>query len=115
MMKKYVLPLILVSLVIAVPALAQSTNPATDLFVNVGQNDFMSIIMKLITILLGVIGVVSILFIILGGFQYMTSGANASLAEQGMKTLKYAVMGLIIVILSYTIVVVIVNSLFKVN
>lgn len=47
-------------------------------------------------------GSVAALFIIIGGLQYMTSGGNEEQAKKGKKTLTYAVVGLVIVLLSVT-------------
>jgi len=73
---------------------------ATDIIRNIIQN-----------ILLPIAGIVAVLFIIVGGFQYITSGANEEWAETGKKTLRNAVIGLVVIILSYIIVIVIANSL----
>lgn len=100
-------------LLLATPAFAIS-NPASGLFVNDfgGSNTFSGIVMAVIqNILLPIVGIISVLFIIIGGFQYITSGANEELAETGKKTLTNAIIGLVIVILSYIIVTVIINAL----
>jgi len=88
-------------------------NPATDFFVTIpGNGDFKSILLFAIQkILLPLVGLVSVAFIIIGGFQYITSGGNEEQAEAGKKTLTNAIIGLVVVILSYIIVVVIINAL----
>jgi hypothetical protein len=63
-------------------------------------------------ILLPLAGIIAVLFIIIGGYQYMTSGANEELAESGKKTLQNSIIGLVIVILSYIIVNVVINAVF---
>ena len=62
-----------------------------------------------IRILLYLAGAVAVLFVIIGGYQYMTSGGNEETAEKGRKTLINAIIGIVIIILSYVIVNVIVN------
>lgn len=62
-------------------------------------------------ILLPIAGTIAVLFIIIGGFQYITSGGNEELAEAGKKNLQNAIIGLVIVILSYVIIRVIIYSL----
>jgi hypothetical protein len=101
----------MVLLLIALPVFAQQPNPAPDLFVSLGSNDFYSIIQLIGKSLIGLVGVISVFYVIYGGFQYLTSGFNAAQAEQGKKTIRNAVIGLIVVILSYIIVTVVVNSL----
>ncbi len=62
-----------------------------------------------INLLLGLAASAAILFIILGGFWYMTAGANAEQAEKGRKALMNAVIGLVVIILSFVIVRVVLN------
>ncbi|MBU6447783.1 hypothetical protein KGQ24_03010 [Patescibacteria group bacterium] len=61
-------------------------------------------------ILLSVLAMIAVLFIIIGGFQYVTSSGNQEQAEKGRSTVVYAVIGLVIAILAYTIVSVVNNS-----
>jgi type IV secretory pathway VirB2 component (pilin) len=56
-------------------------------------------------------GIIAVLFIIIGGYQYIFSGANEDLAEKGKKTLTNAVIGLVIIILSYVIVRIVARTL----
>jgi hypothetical protein len=93
-------------------------NPSTSLFIDFskvtnGGNDFNYLIVYLIQLILGFVGLVALMYLIWGGYLYITSGINAGLAEQGKKTIKNAIVGLIIVTLSYIIVIVVVNSLWK--
>ncbi len=93
-------------------------NPAPNFFVdltkpNIGQtNTFAGLISFIIIQTLKVVGVLAVGFIIFGGLQYLTSGGNEEQAEAGKKTLTNAVIGLVIIILSYVIVAVVVNALF---
>lgn len=52
---------------------------------------------------------VAVLFLIIGGFWYITSAGNEENAEKGKKTVINAIIGLIIIILSYVIVNVVVG------
>lgn len=62
------------------------------------------IVTVLLRYLFAVSGTAAALFIILGGFWYMTSAGNEEQAEKGQKTITYAIIGLVVVIMSYTIV-----------
>jgi hypothetical protein len=114
---KFQAGLVIVSLLMAKVAFAvELKNPSSDFFVGSlgGDGGFGSIILFMITkILLPLTGIVSVFFIILGGYQYMASGANEEMAESGKKTLQNAIIGLVIVILSYVIVNVVINALAK--
>jgi len=50
--------------------------------------------------LLGFVGGLALLFIVYGGFLYITSGGNKDRIETAKKTLTYAILGLILVALS---------------
>lgn len=66
-------------------------------------------------ILLPLAGLIAVLFLIIGGFQYMFAGANPELAKKGKETLKNAIVGLIVVILSYVIITIVVTTLMKIR
>src|ERR1051326_9483449 len=71
-----------------------------------GPVQFIAFINRL---LLLVAGAVAVLFVIIGGYQYMTSGGNEESAEKGRKTVTNAIIGVVIIILSYVIVNAVVN------
>lgn len=68
---------------------------------------------RVIKVLLTLGGIIAVVFIIIGGYQYMTSAGNEESAGKGKKTLLYAVIGLAVILLAYTIVTVVFNSLTK--
>jgi glucose uptake protein GlcU len=68
---------------------------------------------KVFTLLLGISGAIAVLFVLLGGFQYMTSAGNEKQAETGKNNVMYAIIGLVVVILAYTIVNVVVRLVTK--
>lgn len=61
--------------------------------------------------LLTLAGTVAVLFIILGGFRYMTAAGNEEASESGRKILMNAVIGLVIVVMAAAIVRVVVTTL----
>lgn len=109
-MKKYVFPvaiMLLVALGYSMPALAQTglaAPPSFGLTDLSGGTGLTGLITRIVNIILGISAAVAILFIIIGGFQYILSGANEGLAKRGKTTLTNAVIGLIIIILSYTVI-----------
>lgn len=62
------------------------------------------IAMNLVRMLLYVVGYASLIFIIYGGFKYMTQGDNANGTAAARKTIQNAIIGLVISILSVSIV-----------
>jgi choline-glycine betaine transporter len=69
------------------------------------------IIGSVVSLLLGLSGLIAMLFIIIGGYQYLTSGANEELAKTGKKTLTNAIIGLVIIIMSYVIIYITLGTL----
>ncbi len=68
-------------------------------------------ILKIINIALAVAGLVAVLFLIIGGFRYITSAGNEETAGQAKKVITNAIIGIVIIILSFVIVRVISNAL----
>src|SRR3989344_8747663 len=69
------------------------------------------LIMRFIQILLAVAGLVAVIFLIIGGFRYITAGGNEETSESAKKTVTNAIIGIVIVILAFVIVRVISNAL----
>lgn len=86
-------------------------NPAEDFFISYTDNSFGGLLTRFIQLILGVVGVVAMAYIIIGGFQYMTSRGDEEQASAGKKTVVNAIIGLVIVIFSYVIIAVVINAL----
>lgn len=68
-------------------------------------------ILKIINIALAVAGLIAVLFLIIGGFRYITSAGNEETAESAKKIITNAIIGIVVIILSFVIVRVISNAL----
>lgn len=64
-----------------------------------------------INLLLGLSGVVSVIFLMLGGFWYLTAAGNEEQAEKGRKVLTNAIIGLVVIIMSFALVRIAINLL----
>jgi hypothetical protein len=64
---------------------------------------------NIIKIALTFAGAVAVVFVIIGGYQYITSAGNEEAAEKGKKTLINAIIGIIIIVMSYVVINVITN------
>jgi hypothetical protein len=116
-MKKYfgVAVMMFIMAATALPVFAQGLTPSPsyglpDLS---GSRGIPGLVSTIINIILGLTGLVSVLFIVVGGFQYILSGANEALAKRGKTTITNAIIGLIIVILSYTVITVVTRTFLK--
>lgn len=67
------------------------------------------LIINIIRIMLMFAGIIAVVFVIIGGYMYITSGGNAEQAEKGKNTVVNAIVGIVMIILSYVIINVIVN------
>lgn len=76
-----------------------------------GSQSFGALILTVIQILLLVVGSLSVLFLIIGGVRYVTAAGNEENAEGAKKTMTHAVIGLIVVVLSFAIITIITNVL----
>ena len=73
--------------------------------------DFDSAILNATNWILGFVGMIAVLMLIWGGVVYLTSAGDESKAENGKKTLTYAIIGIVIAGLAYAIVNVIVVTI----
>ncbi|MDR3642334.1 MAG: pilin [Candidatus Doudnabacteria bacterium] len=71
-----------------------------------GQN---GLIYLVITMLLYIAGAIAIVFVIVGGYQYITSAGNEEAAEKGKQNVVNAIIGIVIIVLSFVIINVISN------
>jgi divalent metal cation (Fe/Co/Zn/Cd) transporter len=63
--------------------------------------------------MLFIVGLLSVIVIIYSGILYIISAGNSNTVQKAKTTLTYAVVGLIVAILSYAIVSFVVNALKK--
>lgn len=59
---------------------------------------------NILGLVLGFAGVVLFIYLIIGGFKYITSGGNPQQAESAKNTITYAIGGLVVVVLSFFII-----------
>ncbi len=69
-----------------------------------GKDDAGNLIENVIGILLWAIGVISVIMIVVGGIRYALSAGNSSSITAAKDTVLYAVIGLVVALLSYAIV-----------
>ncbi len=80
---------------------APNTAPAAN-------KDLSTIILDTLKVLLSIIGTLSVIMLVVGGIMYITS-AGSDRADMAKKTIQYAIVGLIVAILSLVVVTQIVN------
>ncbi len=94
----------------ALPALAQFESGQENVnavaqSAGVGESqDLFTIIGRIINIALGFVGVVLLIILLYSGFEYMTAGGNPEKVSNAVKRIRNAVIGLVIIFLSFAIV-----------
>lgn len=100
--------LTLLLIFLAVPTVVGAVSLPNPLGANINTaNDLYVVLIKAF---LGAIGLVSLTFFIWGGFRLMTSAGSPEVVKKSKDTLLYALLGMVIVILSYTIVQFVFNT-----
>ncbi len=59
---------------------------------------------NLITSLMAFAGISAVIFIILGGIKFITSGGDEYKVSQAKRTLTFSIIGLVVVVMSYAII-----------
>ncbi len=67
------------------------------------STDIRLIAASILNALFGLIGILSVIFIIYGGFVWMTAGGNQELVKKAQRTLQAGLIGIIIVLSSYSL------------
>lgn len=102
----------LIGSLLAIPAFAALDLPKPAGLPGQETDTFTNVVLYYIDVFLVVVGIITVGFLIYGGFRYITSAGNEEQAEAGKKAIQNAIIGLVVVILSYVIVAVISNALF---
>jgi hypothetical protein len=69
-----------------------------------------TLLVRVVDLVFIIAGMTAVLFVVIGGFRYIVSAGSDDQAKAGRKTITYALIGLVIIILAYTIVSVISNT-----
>lgn len=63
-----------------------------------------STITNILYVVISVLGIVAVIFVLIGGYNYMTSAGDANKVKKGKETILYACIGLVICALAFVIV-----------
>ena len=68
------------------------------------------LIIRVLNILLGVVGLVAVLFLVWGGFKYITSAGEEGAIEAAKGTIINALIGIVVVLLAFALVRIVANA-----
>lgn len=96
-------------------ALADDMDPGQDRSVGAGQDTFWGIenplkadsftelLVNIINWATGIASTVAVLMVVIAGFQYMISGGDENKTKSAMNTIKWSLIGLVIILMSWGI------------
>lgn len=90
-------------------AMAQAIDPEADQpaiirALSGGQTGLRGIVLTIINFFLGFLGLLAVVMIIYGGFLYVSSAGNEENVNKAKKILLYAVVGIVVIIVSFALV-----------
>lgn len=92
-----------------VPVLAQSIYPKPP--AGVPTTPLIDMITKISSVILLLVGGIAVLFLIIGGFQYITASGNEQGIARAKMTIMYSIIGIGVCLLSYTIIYFVIKNL----
>jgi len=103
--KKYICRVLVLTGAVSVACfLVAHTALAVALDPPIAEIDIVKLLTRLIKVIFAFTGVLALLQFIYGGLLWMTSGGNAEKVKKGKDSLLWAILGIIVVFLSYALV-----------
>ena len=72
-------------------------------YTGLGKQDIRFTVAMIIRVVLGLLGTISLVIILYAGFKWMTAGGNEENVKDAQKILTAAVIGLVIIVMAYSI------------
>lgn len=69
-----------------------------------GQGSFRSLILTFLNFFLGFLGLLAVIMVIYGGILYVSAAGNQENIDKGKKIIMYALVGIVIILLSFALV-----------
>lgn len=103
-------PVALLGLLLASSASAQVTITNLGETFGLGTADLQSTVINIVQWALGLMALIAVVFIIIGGFMWITAAGNEEKIETAKKYITAAVIGMIVVLLAWAIVIFVVGT-----
>ena len=84
--------------------ISTSDNPGAVAAATQSQGNVRTLALTIVNFFLTFLGLIAVVMIIYGGFLYVTAGGNNEKIESAKKIIMYAVVGIIVILLSFAIV-----------
>jgi len=106
-MKKYLLVgTLAASLLLPALVLAQNMNSGLEQFQlesGLQNTDLTIVIGRIVRIVIGFLGLIAVVIILIGGFQWMTSGGDSEKIQKAKDMMIHGLIGLFIVVIAYAV------------
>jgi len=118
-MKKYLFAFVIlfsvVSVFVVTPVLAASLDVGLDYgtFTGLGSKDLRIGVMTIVNVLFTFLGVLTIIMMLYAGFLWLTSAGSEEKTGQAKKIITSAIIGLVIIFISYGIASFVIDNLIK--
>jgi hypothetical protein len=76
-----------------------------------GSEDLLDVISSVINLAFAMAAIVAVIYLIIGGYSYVTAGGNPEAVEMAKTTIVNALIGLLVILVSYLIVQFVMNQL----
>lgn len=71
------------------------------------------VVVSILNAVIAIAGIIAVIFVIVGGVQYMTSSGDPGKTKKAKDTILYAVIGLVVCVLSFAIVNFVIANILK--
>lgn len=105
----FVVSLFVLPVVVSAEELNLGINYAT--YTGLGTKDVRETVARIINVALGLLGIVAVVIVLVGGFEWMTAGGNEEKTGEAKQRIMAGVIGLAIILSAYAIASFVVNSL----
>lgn len=112
MLKKTILAALLLGLVLT-PVIAVNAITINNPNNTFGTTSFFDIVNNVANFIFGFIVILSIIFLVWGGIQYVTAGGDEAQMEKAKSTITYAIIGLFVAGVAYAIVTLVLQGLIN--
>ncbi|MCD6109399.1 hypothetical protein J7J83_01410 [bacterium] len=75
-----------------------------------GGGDIRALVLNIVSFVLGFLGLIAVIMIIYGGITYVTAAGNQEKVDSAKKIIMYAIVGIIIVLISFALVNTVING-----
>ena len=82
-------------------------------YTGLGQKDIRVTVGNIINVALSLLGIVAVVIVLIGGFEWMTAGGNEEKTGEAKKRIMAGVIGLAIILSAYAIAKFVIDSLVK--